>query len=142
MILYKPTQYAFYTEGPSLTEQEHKNSTDAKLMLQRAAKGQDVYTRSVNYGSDDMNYDLTQHLIQKQTLEAELLSHAQNSDFSEEELKSIPQTILQKFGIKARKKSQMPVPPKNDDQTTNNGVGQSLPITPSIPHRSDDPSKP
>lgn len=144
MILYKPGKVPFFTEGSSLTEQEHLKSTDVKIMLHRAAKGLPVLgsNRPPTYGHDDMNMDLTQHLINKKTVESELNKLAQTTELSEEEMKSIPPSIKKKFGFKTKKASQVAAPPKNDDKTTNNGVSptneleQKMPISSSITHRS------
>lgn len=107
-------------DEPSLTEQEHKDSCDAAKMVKRAALGQPILTNSnQRYGHDDVNIDLTQHLINKQQVEENLQRISSQEEFSEEDMKHIPPSIKKKFKLK--QKASQPVPPKNDDKTTNKG---------------------
>lgn len=103
MIKYKPGRVPFICEGDSLTEQEHRDSCDVNTMLRRAANGQPIRTSSVTYGSEDMNLDLTQHLINKKRVEENLTQLARENEFDEEDLKKIPESIQKKFGFKKAK---------------------------------------
>lgn len=96
-ILYKPEKYAYYTEGDSLTEQEHKDLCDANIMIKRAAQGKTILTRDVaGYGYDDTTLDGLQFRIQKQQLEEELNESLQN-EFTEEEAKAIKESLPERF---------------------------------------------
>lgn len=123
-INYKPTKYAFNTEGPSLTEQEHHDSCDINKMLRSAARGQVVRGRSsqLRYGEDDTTLDGLTHRIRRQELEEELATGPQ--EFPEEILKKMPDGVKKKFGFKASSKSkkQADDPLKNDDKTTKKSV--------------------
>lgn len=116
-ILSTPSQYAFFTEGESLTETEHAPSCDINLMLRNAARGLNV-RGSYNpgtYGYDDTTMDGVQFRIQKEQIESEL-QQLQDGDheFTEQELAAIDKIsphLRKKYNLKI--KSQ-----KNDDQTT------------------------
>lgn len=126
MIHTKPTKYAWYPTGESLTEQEHKKSCDVNLMLAAAARGQAIATRPIGQwddsGVDDMSMDRLQLEIQKQEL-SEALAESAKTELPEEALNLIPEGIRKKFGFRAQKKSAQGQPKNNDlndDKTAGN----------------------
>lgn len=109
-ILYKPTKHAFYTEGDSLTEQEHKDSCDINKMIRSIERGQNVRGGgSTTYGFDDVNMDGVQHRILKAEIESQLSNGPK--EFEKEELDLIPDQVRKKFGFKQKA-------PKNDEPKT------------------------
>lgn len=125
MIQYTPSKHAFYTEGPSLTEQEHKDSCDINIMIKNAHRGMNIRGGSTpQYGYDDTTMDALQFRIQKEKLESELSNVPK--EFEQHELDLIPEPIKQKFGYKLRKN---PKNAPNDDQTTKN-ANPPLPTDP------------
>lgn len=123
-VLSKSTKHAFFTEGPSLTEQEHLKSCDINLMLKKAMAGQPFRGSSAasRYGVDDMNRTLLSHILSKKELEQALAAQAAETELSESELASIPTEIKQKFKFRKKKTDTGNVVlPKNDDKTTKNG---------------------
>ena len=55
-IKYEPSEHAYYTEGESLTETEHLESTDANVMIKRAARGLPITTAEPGlYGYDTLS---------------------------------------------------------------------------------------
>lgn len=120
MIKYEKTKWDFNTEGPSLTEQEHKDSCDINKMILNAHRGLQVRGGpQPQYGFDDVNLDPIQFRIQKEELENELSATAQQNEFSPDELKHIHPDVQKKFGFKA-KKSKPDQPSKQNDQTIKN----------------------
>lgn len=116
-ILYKTPKDAFFTEGESLTEQEHQDSCDINKMIKSALRGMEVRgSDNDRYGYDDMTMDGLSHRIQKQALEESLTDLANKNEYTDEELAAIPESVKQKFKFKSKGKSQKA---KNDDQTTN-----------------------
>lgn len=110
-INYKPTKYAFFTSDEEITEQEHLDSCDINKMVKNAARGHHVNGNPYpqQYGYDDTTMDGVTHRINKQKLEAELQETAKTTEFSDEELKLIPESIKKKFKFKTKQKA------KNDD---------------------------
>lgn len=105
-IMYTPSKFAFYTEGDSLTEQEHKDSCDINIMIKQAANGQPIrMDDGGTYGYDDTTMTALDHKILKQQLEEELGEVAESHEFSEEELNLIPAQVKKKFGFKTKKKA-------------------------------------
>lgn len=118
-ILYKPSKYAFLTDGEILTEQEHKDSCDVNKMLAQAKRGYQIRGSNTSpiYGYDDTTMDAVTHRIQKQKLEEELIKISKTSEFTEEELKSIPESIKNKFKFKTKQKAKNDE--LNDEKTPN-----------------------
>lgn len=125
-ILYSKSKHAFHTEGPTLTEQEHKDSCDINLMLKSASQHRQIRGGgSVTYGYDDTTMDGVQHRILKNQAENELSS--MQKEVSKETFDLIPKSIRDKFGFKI--KAETPAP-TNDDQTTKNEPKPPAPIPP------------
>lgn len=104
-VLYKPSQFAFYTEGELLTEQEHKNSCDINKMIKNAHRGLPVRGGySPQYGYDDMTMDGVQFRIQKAELEKSL-HEVSETEFSQREFDLIPKEIREKFKFKVKKEA-------------------------------------
>lgn len=103
-IHYSNTPHDIFTEGPSLTEQEHKDSCDINKMVLSAMKGLDVRGRPIGpWGDgahDDMTMDGLQHRIQKQLVEEELENGPK--EFTQAEFDLIPHSIREKFGFKVK----------------------------------------
>lgn len=124
-ILYKTTKWDVNTEGPSLTEQEHKDSCDINKMIKNALRGQDVRGGgSGQYGYDDVNMDALTFRIQKQQLEEQLQNGPK--EFTQEVLDLIPESIKNKFGYKRVKNDEI----KNDDKNPTNVQTTPPPTTP------------
>lgn len=121
--LNTPSKHAFYTEGDSLTEQEHADSCDINIMLKSAARGLQVRgSGEPQYGYDDTTMDAVQFRIQKARLEEELAETAKANEFLEKELDLIPKSIREKFGFKKKTVPESPAS-KNDDKTTQKTAG-------------------
>lgn len=120
-IKYLHTKYAFNTTGPSLTEQEHKDSCDINIMIKSVQRGQQIRgsAKPSVYGYDDTTIDGVQHRIQKQQLEESLTDFTRKNELDTKELKLIPPQVQQKFGFKEKKAQPKPPAPQNDDKTTN-----------------------
>lgn len=121
-ILHKPTKHARFFEPdpldlcPDGAEQEHKDSCDINKMIKNVQRGLEIRgSGPQQYGYDDTTMDALTLRIQKQQLEEEL-KKAQSIEFTEEELKAIPDKVKQKFKFKTKAKNESK---KNDDQTTN-----------------------
>lgn len=118
MIKYSKSPYDIFTEGESLTEQEHLASCDINLMLKASDRGIQVRGGADPvYGYDDTTMDAVQFRIQKADLEEKLLNG--QKEFTAEELKLFPPDIVEKFGYKLKQESkpdEEPVPKatKND----------------------------
>lgn len=109
--MYEKSKWDFHCEGPSLTEQEHKDSCDINKMIKNALRGMDIRGSNPGiYGYDDTTMDGLSFRIQKQELEEQLSSG--QKEFTKEEFDLIPDSIKQKFGFKLKAT-------QNDDQTTN-----------------------
>lgn len=110
-ILYKPSKHAYYTDELDLAEQEHKDSCDINKMIIAAQRGYTIRGSQapLTYGYDDTTLDGVTYRIQKQQLEEDLTSISKTHEFSEEELKSIPESIKNKFKFKTKQKA------KNDE---------------------------
>lgn len=133
-ILTKPSKHAFYTEGETLTEQEHSDSCDINKMILSARRGQQIRGGSPpQYGYDDMTMDGVQHRIKKAQIERELSSISSENEFDEKILDKIPESVKQKF--KFKKKA------KNDDKTTINGLSTKEPEQQPLPNPPDTPPK-
>jgi len=120
-VKYQPSKFAYYTEGDSLTEQEHKDSCDINLMLKNVVRGREVRGGgSTKYGYDDTTMDAVQFRIQKEQLEEQLLNG--QKEFTQKQLDLIPKEIQQKFGYKLKKEA---VQPKatNDEQNDESAKG-------------------
>lgn len=130
-VMYKPTKFAFYTEGEPLTEPEHKNSCDINKMIKNAHRGLPVrggYTP--RYGYDDTTLDGVRFRIEKAQLEDDLKQSSKN-EFTEKEFELIPSSIREKFNFKVKKDDPKPELPVNDDKTTIQGSsGQGSTHTP------------
>lgn len=99
-LQYDPPVDAFYTNGPSLTEQEWKDQCDINQMLRKAARGLEVPGGgSTQYGYDDTTMDAITFRIKKAELE-EALSKSAESEVDEETFKLIPETIRKRFGFR------------------------------------------
>lgn len=129
-LQYDPTKdpYAFFTEGESLTEQEHAASCDINKMVRDAARGVAIRGQSSEpvYGYDDTTMDAVRFRIEKAAIEKNLAeTFHQELDLPDEEisalektLESIPQKTREKFGMKLRPKQK--TVEKNDAKTQNN----------------------
>lgn len=105
-IQYKSTKHAKKFEGDSLTEQEHKDSCDINIMFRKMQNGQQINGGPQPvYGYDDVNMDRVRINIDKQNIEQQFASELQESEFTEEQLKAIPDSLKKKFqgNIKLRK---------------------------------------
>lgn len=119
---YKPTKHAFYTEGDSLTETEHQESTDINKIMKDILNGKQVRTGPEPvFGEDDLNLTAVQHRINKQKIEDELQQIAAEHEFSEEELKHVPKKVQEKIKFKTKKRR------SNDDHTQRNSQNQNGP---------------
>lgn len=126
---YDPAKipHAYFTTGPSLTEQEHTDSCDINKMIKNAHRGLDVRGNpgAERYGYDDTTLDGLTHRIQKEQLENELRETAK-SEFTDEELKLIPESIKKKFGFKAKIKKQQNIEQKNDNPNDDKNVNKNV----------------
>lgn len=106
-LQYKPSKNAFYTEGDSLTEQEHKDSCDVNKMIHSAHKGLQVRgsKHKPQYGYDDTTVDAVTFHIQKEEAITGLHETASKNEFESKDLEKIPEDVRKKFGFK-KKKSQ------------------------------------
>lgn len=112
MILAKPTKYAVYPVGDSLTEQEHKDSCDINIMLRNNSRGLQIRGGgSTDYGYDDTTMDAVQFRILKAALEEQLLNG--QKEFTQPELDLLPPDVIKKFGYTLKKQA---IPVLNDDQ--------------------------
>lgn len=127
MYLPEPSKHAFFTEGLSLTEQEHAKECDINVMLKKAARGLPVAGGAPQlYGHDDLTVDGVQHRINLEASHAELSRLARENEFDEDELKRIPLSVIKKFGFKAKKKDPTPKPAsKNDDDLNDDEIQPS-----------------
>lgn len=105
-IQYQPTKHAFYTEGESLTEQEHKESCDINKMIRKAKAGLQVRGGpQPQYGYDDLTLDGVSHRIQKQQAEEELQKTFEENEFDEKEietLEKIAPKVASKYKIRKK----------------------------------------
>lgn len=134
MILSKPTKHAFYTEGDSLTETEHKDSCDINKMIADAHRGRQVRGGpQPQYGYDDTTLGPVEFRIKKEQLENELSETAKTHEFSPEELKHIHPDVQKKFKFKVKAKRDEPNNANTPDQKTSEPVAPSEPKKPSSP---------
>lgn len=111
-VLYKNGPHDTVVDPKSLTEQEHLESTDINKMVRAAARGLQVRGGGQGvYGYDDTTMDGVKFRIEKERLETELGIIAKEHEFTEEELKAIPEELQKKFQFKKKAKT-------NDDKTT------------------------
>lgn len=108
-ILHTPSKHARFFEPdpidktPHGAEQEHKDSCDINKMIKNVQRGLDIRgSGPQQYGYDDTTMDALTLRIQKQQLEEEL-KRAQNIEFTEEEIKHIPEQVQKKFKFKTKK---------------------------------------
>lgn len=125
-VLSKPSKHAFYTEGESLTEAEHKDSCDINRMIKDAKRGLQVRGgKTPKFGYDDTTMDGVQFRIQKAETEKYLRDLA-DGQLDEDELKHIPDSIKKKFGFKAKPKAQQK-PAQNDDDLNDDDKSVTAP---------------
>lgn len=139
MITYEPKKGAFFTEGISMTEQEHIHSCDINLMIKSINRGHPVRTSKTgpwandpkgNPGHyDDTTIDPVTLRIQKQKIEADLAALAASGEISEDEVKHIPDHIRKKFDFKTHKKDSKKPAVKNDDKTTKKSADPEVPVS-------------
>lgn len=104
-----------------LTEIEHRDSCDARVMLKMAARGQDIRTRTLgDYGHQENYGSRTDILLHKKEIEENLDRLAKNEGIDPQELKKAPmQTIATHLRKKnADKKSASPTPIEAADKAT------------------------
>lgn len=101
-VMYKPTKFAFHTEGEPLTEQEHKASCDINKMIKNAHRGLPVRGGyAPRYGYDDTTLDGVQFRIQKQMVE-DNLNEVSKTEFTQKEFDLIPKDIREKFKFRVK----------------------------------------
>lgn len=137
-ILYTPTKYAFFTEGLSLTEQEHQDSCDINKMIKSASRGLTIRGgKEPIYGHDDLTLDGLQFRIQKQNLEEELKNTSEALEFTQHELDQIPESVRKKYKFRKKEQTMDEQPAKkpneqNDPKKAANNVPTPAP-TPEPP---------
>lgn len=130
MITYEAKKGAFFTEGLSLTEQEHMDSCDINIMIKSIARGHPVRMgKEPRFGYDDTTIDPVILRIQKEKIEADLTALAASGEISEDEVKHIPDHIRKKFDFKTHKKDSKKPAVKNDDKTTKKPADPEVPVS-------------
>ena len=90
----KKVNTPYFTEGESLTEQEHKDSCDINKMIRALERGQQVRGgNQPRFGIDDTTMDGVQFRLEKERLEAEMAE----TELPEEHEKHVPEHIKKKF---------------------------------------------
>lgn len=135
-ILHQPSKHARFFEPdpidktPHGAEQEHKDSCDINKMIKNVQRGLEIRgSGPQQYGYDDTTMDALTLRIQKQQLEEEL-KKAQNIEFTEEELKHIPDQVQKKFKFKKKAKNG---DQKNDQTNQTANTQPSTTKTTSVP---------
>lgn len=127
-IHYKSTKWAMKDFGPSLTEQEHKDSCDINKMVRSAKRGMQVRGSGnpVRYGFDDMTLDSVQFRISKQQAEEdmdEIIGNSELTDGDVETLKRVAPGVAKKYESKIKRKkvdgSLHTTPPINEAKSNN-----------------------
>lgn len=117
-IKYQSSKYAFHTVGESLTEPEFQKDCDINVMFRRLHQGQPVSTKPTSgFGYDDTTLDGLSFRIQKQRTEEELAQIAKTHEFTEEELRYIPEKVKKKFSFR-QKKAAPAADPKKDGSSS------------------------
>lgn len=118
MILYKPSKHAFFTEGDSLTEQEHTDSCDINKMMRNLERGYNVRMSKTgpwhDGATDDLTMDSVSYRIAAEENLRELNRIVSEDELDEDVLKIIPDSVKQKFKFKTKKKASSEAI-KNDD---------------------------
>lgn len=118
--LTKPSIHDTPVDPKSLTEQEHKNSCDINLLINKLKMGQQIMGGPPGvYGYDDTTQTGHTHRITMANLEAELSSAAENVEFTEDEIKLIPEHLQKKFGFKTKAKNEQTKVQQHDDSNNN-----------------------
>lgn len=128
-ILYKPSQWAITIDGPTLTEQEHKDSCDINKMLKNASRGAEIRgnPNQTRYGYDDTTMDGLTLRMQKAQLEAEISKFANDHTLTPEELAKIPQVVKDLFPFKSASLTPKQSQPAHDVQATASKDATSAP---------------
>lgn len=112
LLTRKPSKYAFFTEGDSLTEQEHKDTCDINKMIKKISLGQEVPGKKLapwgEQYTDDTTMDGLRFRIEKEQLEKSLNQIAATEELDEAAMEHIPKSIQEKFKFKTRKNPKNP----------------------------------